>query len=80
MWLAYPVGNWVLGTPASAMVLTGMDGIDLLQVMGVPALLGMGVLGVGGAALGYLLVKIGWRLRWLIKRQKTRTAKTTVFD
>lgn len=68
VWLAYPVGAWVLQAPASSAVFTDMAWSELLHTLGAPALLGMGILGVAGGALGYLLVKIGWRLRVMIQR------------
>ena len=35
---------------------------------GWPTVLGMGVFAVGGAVMGYLLVKLAWRLRVSVKR------------
>jgi uncharacterized protein (DUF2062 family) len=36
---------------------------------GAPALLGMGIFALGGALIGYLGVKLVWRLRIALKRR-----------
>jgi len=77
LWLAYPVGTFFLGlsTPADAVSVTGWS--DNLREVGGPVLLGMGIFGLGGALLSYLLVKMGWHLRVAIKRHRSneRTPK-----
>ena len=78
LWLAYPVGHWVLGAPVSSVVLSEASWSASLQNVGGPVLMGMGIFGVGGAALGYLLVKVGWRLRVLVKRHPSNTPKPTI--
>jgi hypothetical protein len=37
--------------------------LDKLGDLGAPTLLGMGIFAIGGAMLGYLTVKWGWRAR-----------------
>lgn len=72
LWLAYRVGNVLLGTNSSGPVPdTDASGlIDWLTSYGAPALLGMVVFAVGGAALAYLGVKLAWRLRVWFKRRR----------
>lgn len=68
LWLAYQLGALVLGEP------TGMDpvgapgSVSWLQEFGWPTALGMGLFAVGGAGLGYVAVKLTWRLRVVRKR------------
>jgi uncharacterized protein (DUF2062 family) len=73
LWLAYSLGNLVLGSsaPAETLVITGWS--HNLQEVGGPVLLGMGIFGVGGAALGYLLVQLSWRLRVALRRRQSNT-------
>jgi uncharacterized protein (DUF2062 family) len=73
LWLAYPVGSLVLGMPVSvsAQALADTGWAHSLQEIGGPVLLGRGIFGVGGAALGYLLVKLGWRLRVALRRHQS---------
>lgn len=73
LWLAYPVGNLILGEAESAQALAYTDWTDSLQEIGGPVLLGMGIFGVGGATLGYLLVKLCWQLRVALRRHKSNT-------
>lgn len=71
LWLAYPVGQFVLGAPVTAQPSSPVGWADSLQHIGAPVLLGMGIFGVGGAVLSYLLVKWGWRWRVVFKRQRS---------
>jgi uncharacterized protein (DUF2062 family) len=73
LWLAYPVGNLILGEAESAQALAHTDWTHNLQEIGGPVLLGMGIFGLGGAALGYLLVKLCWQLRVALRRHKSNT-------
>jgi uncharacterized protein (DUF2062 family) len=69
LWLAYQLGAWILGEPASAIALNDHDVRSLLTTFGWPTVLGMTLFGSGGAALGYVGVKLSWRLRiWLRRR------------
>ncbi len=45
-----------------------------LQEVGGPVLLGMGIFGVGGAAVAYGLVKLGWRVRVALRRRRSNAA------
>ena len=71
LWLAYSLGNLVLGSsaPAETLVITGWS--HNLQEVGGPVLLGMGIFGVGGAAVAYGLVKLGWRVRVALRRRRS---------
>jgi uncharacterized protein (DUF2062 family) len=78
--LAYQLGAWVLGEPASAMAtdtaIAPGGGVALwLSAYGVPTVLGMGLFAVGGAAIGYLLVKVVWRLRVALKMRSRRLSR-----
>ncbi|MFY9183331.1 MAG: DUF2062 domain-containing protein [Limnohabitans sp.] len=71
LWLAYPVGNLFLGTPMPADNGPDTGWASGLQEVGGPVLLGMGIFGVGGAALAYGLVKLGWRVRVALRRRRS---------
>lgn len=73
LWLAYPVGNLFMGGPVPEQAITAAGWAQSLQEIGGPVVLGMGIFGVGGAALGYLLVKLSWRLRVVLRRHKSNT-------
>jgi hypothetical protein len=45
-----------------------------LTEFGWPTLLGMVLFAVGGATLGYVAVKLAWRLRIALKRRARRAA------
>ncbi len=72
LWLAYQTGARVLGEPLASGA-SPVDGAQSwLSAFGWPTLLGMGMFAVGGAALGYLGVKLIWRLRIWVKRRRHR--------
>ena len=73
LWLAYQVGVQVLGEPLGA---AGAAGVapSWLTEFGWPTVLGMGLFALGGAALGYGVVRVGWRLRIGLKRRARRAA------
>ena len=71
LWLAYPVGQLFLGSSTHTQALPDASWASGLQEVGGPVLLGMGIFGVGGAALAYLLVKLGWRLRVALRRRRS---------
>ena len=73
LWLAYPVGNLLLGEPIPPQALTDSSWTSSLQEVGGPVLLGMGIFGVGGGALSYVLVKFGWRLRVAVRRHRSNS-------
>ena len=71
LWLAYQLGDGVLGAPIS---LAGDGGTrSWIAAFGWPTLLGMGLFAVGGAALGYGGVKLIWRLRIGLKLRARKT-------
>ena len=72
LWLAYQVGALVLGEPLAAAAPQGVGTIEWLSAFGWPTLLGMGLFAVGGAAGGYLGVKLFWRLRVWARRRTRR--------
>lgn len=77
LWGAYHLGAWMLGTPASAGAPAGAPaGADTwLSTYGLPAILGMAALALGGAIVSYGVVKLAWRLRVGLKwrRRKNRS-------
>ncbi|WP_332776831.1 DUF2062 domain-containing protein [Polaromonas sp.] len=68
LWLAYKVGGRLLDAPAPPPV-QSVSFLNWLEAFGGPALLGMGMLAVAGAATGYVSVKLIWRLRVWFKRR-----------
>ena len=87
LWLAYKVGSLVLDAPPPLPLkqISESGGImAYLESIGAPAILGMGMFAVGGALAAYALVKITWRLQFLVKHKnrasrlkKTADAKRT---
>jgi uncharacterized protein (DUF2062 family) len=73
LWLAYPVGNLLMGAPIPTTALPDSSWTSSLQEVGGPVLLGMGIFGVGGGALSYFLVKLGWRLRVAVRRHRSNS-------
>ncbi len=69
LWLAYQVGSVLLDAPPMAPRAEGDSLVAWMASYGGPALLGMGIFAVAGAAGGYLLVKLVWRLRVYLKRR-----------
>ena len=80
LWLAYQLGSLVLDAPPPVPLAEGAGLAAWLSSFGTPALLGMGIFALSGAAIGYLVVKLVWRLRIGLKRrrrQKTRRIGST---
>ena len=70
LWLAYQLGAVIIGEPPVSQAPQG-DGVTaMLANLGWPTVLGMGLFAVGGAAAGYVSVKLGWRLRIWFKRRR----------
>ncbi len=69
LYLAYEVGGFLIGAPPLVSRADSSSTLAWLTAMGWPAVIGMAIFAVGGAALAYLLVKLGWRLRIWIKRR-----------
>lgn len=69
LYLAYGVGSFVLDSPAIAPRADGDSLMAWMASYGRPALLGMGIFAVGGAAVGYVVAKLAWRLRVNLKRR-----------
>jgi len=70
LWLAYQVGEGFIGAPGSYSAPADMDLAQWFATYGWPTVLGMGLFAVGGAAMGYLLVKLLWRLKRLRRRRQ----------
>ena len=81
LWLAYKAGSLVLEAPAPLPFtqIEGTSGIaGYVSAIGAPAILGMGMFAVGGAALAYVLVKIIWRIQfWLKHKNRANRHKRT---
>jgi uncharacterized protein (DUF2062 family) len=73
LWLAYLVGNLLMGESIPTPALPDSSWTINLQEVGAPVLLGMGTFGVGGGALSYVLVKLGWRLRVAVRRHRSNS-------
>lgn len=67
--LAYQLGAFVLGEPLVSVPSGGDGALAWLAEFGWPTIVGMGLFAVVGAALGYLGVKLIWRLRVNLKRR-----------
>jgi hypothetical protein len=72
LWLAYQAGALVLGQPLVQPPSVGGGAPAWLEEFGWPTVLGMGMFAVGGASLGYVLVKLVWRLRVSMKLRTRR--------
>ncbi len=69
LWLAYQAGAWVLGEPITQVPAAAGGATTWLTEFGWPTALGMGMFAVGGAGLGYLAVKLIWRVQVGLKRR-----------
>ncbi|MES2402114.1 MAG: DUF2062 domain-containing protein, partial [Pseudomonadota bacterium] len=63
LWLAYQTGALILGAPPAQPRADGESMMAWLASFGGPAILGMGIFAVGGAAVAYVGVKLAWRAR-----------------
>lgn len=74
LWLAYQMGSVFVAADAAVPAADGWLG--MLQALGWPTVLGMGLFAVGGAVLGYFGVKLFsrvslvWRMRRRMLRQR----------
>lgn len=75
LWLAYQLGALVLGEPLGVAALSANDARSWMEAFGWPTVLGMGMFAVGGATLGYVGVKLVWRLRIWQKRRTRRSGR-----
>jgi hypothetical protein len=71
LWLAYQAGALVLGENMGPAASIGVGATSWLSEFGWPTVLGMGMFAIGGAALGYVGVKLVWRLR-IWRRRRVR--------
>ena len=78
LWLAYRLGSLVLDAPPPIPLAEGAGLVAWLTSFGEPALLGMGIFALGGAVIGYLGVKLIWRLHIGLKRRRRQKISRTV--
>ena len=62
LWLAYHVGSLVVSAPPPHIPADRGSLTAWIHAIGLPAIVGMGLFAVLGAALGYLVVKLAWRI------------------
>jgi uncharacterized protein (DUF2062 family) len=72
LWLAYQLGANILGTANLPATVADEGAATWLAEYGWPTLLGMGLFATGGAGLGYMAVKLAWRVRIFYKRRTRR--------
>ena len=72
LWLAYQLGSVLLDAPPPTPIGDSAGIMEWLAAFGGPAVLGMALFAVGGAALGYLIVRLAWRAKVWIKRRRFR--------
>lgn len=72
LWLAYQLGSLVIDAPPPVLPTDGAGVAGWLASLGWPTVLGMGIFAVGGAALAYMAVKIGWRVKVSQRRRSRR--------
>jgi uncharacterized protein len=71
LYLAYQVGSLFIDAGPPVRIEGSASWLQWLGSMGWPAVLGMGMFAIGGATLGYLAVKLGWRLQlWMKMRHR----------
>ncbi|MBV9576570.1 MAG: DUF2062 domain-containing protein [Gammaproteobacteria bacterium] len=70
-YFTYLVGNWVLGNDSAPIIFTDISLQDNLREVSVPFFVGLPIVSLGAALLGYLLVIIIWSSsEYLSKRNK----------
>jgi uncharacterized protein len=72
LYLAYKVGSLFINAPPPMRLEGGAGVMQLLSSIGWPALLGMGIFAVGGAIVGYVIVKLGLRVNLWRKMRRRR--------
>ncbi len=79
LYLAHGVGSFVLEAPPPVKPGPDASWADWIVAIGWPAIFGMGLFAVGGAAAGYVLVKLGWwlRTRWRLRQRSAGRARAT---
>lgn len=78
LWLAYETGSLIIDAPPLVMPGEGTSVRQWLQAVGGPVALGMGVFALSGAAVGYALVQLGWRLRQAWKACQEADGSSTI--
>jgi uncharacterized protein len=75
LWLAHRIGSVFVDAPeVSEAAGAGAGALDWLQAMGWPVIVGMGILAVGGAIGGYVVMRVGaWMwFHWRLARRARR--------
>ena len=72
LWLAYQFGALLLGEPTPALAPVADGGMSWLAEFGWPTMLGMSLFAISGSVVGYVGVKLIWRLRIWLKRRARR--------
>jgi uncharacterized protein (DUF2062 family) len=72
LWLAYQLGALMLGEPAKSDVTFSALPSEWIAAYIGPILLGMGTFAVCTSGLGYVLVKLVWRMKTVYKRSRRR--------
>ena len=71
LWLAHRLGGVILGGSTADASAAGEGVLAWLAEFGWPTVLGMSLFAVGGAVMGYVMVKLLWRFRiWLRRRAR----------
>ena len=69
LWLAYQTGSLLMDSPPAAPRAEGESVMAWMASFGGPAILGMAIFAVAGAAIAYVGVKLAWRARIWFKRR-----------
>lgn len=70
LWLAFELGSAAMGRDGHAPPMGDVGVVQWMLSLGQPALLGLGLMATGSAVLGYIGVKLGWRLYVHLERRK----------
>lgn len=80
LWMAYEAGTLLIDAPPLVMPGEGTSISAWLQAVGGPVVLGMAMFAIGGSVAAYTVIKLGWRLRLVLKRGRRARAKTGQSD
>lgn len=73
LWLAYQLGALMMGDVAQSDVTFSALPSQWIANYAWPILLGMATFAVGSALMGYLCVKLGWRIKMVYKKIRRRS-------
>jgi len=74
LWLAYQLGAVMLGEAVQSEVTFSALPSQWIASYAWPILLGMATFAVALSLLGYVVVKLGWRIKTVYKRTRRRAA------